>query len=189
MADSTLRGRARANPKIQDLLQEANFLNANRSSKTKIVSILESVLDLLKEDGMLSYLQIHPKKVGVHPCNRYGFGLQVNNVHRLGARIVGMGWSWEACSLAIAMRSGGTSKIADVTVNLQAGSKKLGRSNPAEIDFGSLACGHTNQFLVACIDQAPTDEEALQGPDGCISMEKLMKNDKTGELKEALERA
>ena len=188
MADSTLRGRARGNPKIQDLLQEANFLNANRSSKTKIVSILESVLDLLKEDGMLSYLQIHPKKVGVHPCNRYGFGLQVNNVHRLGARIVGMGWSWEACSLAIAMRSGGTNKIADFTVNLQAGSKKLGRNNPQEIDFGSLACGHTNQFLVACIDQAPTDEEALQGPDGCISMEKLMKNDKTGKLKEALEK-
>ena len=137
---------------------------------------------------MVSYLQIHPKKVGVHPCNRYGFGLQVNNVHRLGARIVGMGWSWEACSLAIAMRSGGTSKIADFTVNLQAGSKKLGRNNPQEIDFGSLACGHTNQFLVACIDQVPTDEEALQGPDGCISMEKLMKNDKTGKLKEALEK-
>ena len=94
-----------------------------------------------------------------------------------------MGWSWEACSLAIAMRSGGTNKIPDFTVNLQAGSKKLGRSNPQEIDFGSLACGHTNQFLVACIDQVPTDEEALQGPDGCISMEKLMKNDKTGKLK------
>ena len=121
MADSTLRGRARANPKIQDLLREANFLNANRSSKAKIVSILESVIDLLKADGMVSYLQIHPKKVGVHPCNRYGFGLQVNNVHRLGARIVGMGWSWEACSLAIAMRSGGTSKIAEFTANLQAG--------------------------------------------------------------------
>ena len=86
------------------------------------------------------------------------------------------------------MRSGGTSKIADFTVNQQAGPKKLGRSNPQEIDFGSLACGHTNQFLVACIDQVPTDEEALQGPDGCISMEKLMKNDKTGKLKEALEK-
>ena len=41
---------------------------------------------------------------------------------------------------------------------------------------------------MACIDQAPTDEEALQGPDGCISMEKLMKNDKTRKLKEALEK-
>ena len=110
---------SRANPKIQTFLQEASFLIANRSSKAQIVSILEGVLELLKEDGMVSYLQIHPKKVGVHPRNRYGFGIQVNNVHRLGARIVSMGWSWEACSLAIAMRAGATSKIAESTVDLQ----------------------------------------------------------------------
>ena len=100
---------------IQELLQEANFLNANRSSKAKIVSILESVIDLLKADGMVSYLQIHPKKVGVHPCNRYGFGLQVNNVHRLGANIV--------------MRSGAKSEIADFTINLQSGSKHWAAAN------------------------------------------------------------
>ena len=129
---------------------------------------------------MVSHLQIHPKKVGVHPCNRYGFGLQVHNVHRLGARIVGMGWSWEACSLAIAMRSGGASKIAEFTMDLQAESTKLGRNKPQDIDFGSLACGHTNQFLVAYINQVPTDEEVLQGPDDRISLEKIFKNDKTG---------
>ena len=121
--------RARANPKIQDLLQEACFLMTNRQSKAQIVSILESVLELLQEDGMLTHLQIPPKTVGVHPC------IQVNNVHRLGANIV--------------MRSGAKSEIADFTINLQSGSKKLGRSKHQEIDVGSLACGHTNKFLGA----------------------------------------
>ena len=34
-----------------------------------------------------------------------------------------------------------------------------------------LACGHTNPILVACMGQAFTDEEALQGPGSGISLE------------------
>ena len=46
----------------------------------------------------------------------------------------------------------------------------------------------SNQFLVACLDGAYTDEPTLAGPDGRISMEKVLRNDKYGHMKEALEK-
>ena len=178
------------NPKIVDILESVSFRKGKLSNheKSAIVGALDEVLKLLEGDGFLSKLQIPPKRVGVHPKNRYGFGVHANNVHRLGARIVAMGWSWVACALAICVGETSRRCISSFTTKLQKGSKKFGKSNPNEIEYGSLACGHSNQFLVACLDGAYTDEPTLAGPDGRISMEKVLKNDKYGHMKEALEK-
>ena len=178
------------NPKIVSILESVNYRKGKISNQEKsaIVGALDEVLKLLDGDGFLSKLQIPPKKVGVHPKNRYGFGVHANNVHRLGAQIVAMGWSWAACALAICVGETGRRSISSFTTELQRGTKKLGKSNPNEIEYGSLACGHSNQFLVACLDGVPTDQPTLAGPDGCISMEKVLSTDKYGHMKEALEK-
>ena len=94
------------NPKIVSILESVNYRKGKISNQEKsaIVGALDEVLKLLDGDGFLSKLQIPPKKVGVHPKNRYGFGVHANNVHRLGAQIVAMGWSWAACALVMCGR-------------------------------------------------------------------------------------
>lgn len=178
------------NPKIVSILEAMSFRKGKISNQEKsaIVGALDEVLKLLEADGFLSKLQIPPKKVGVHPRNRYGFGVHANNVHRLGAQIVAMGWSWAACAMAICVGETSRRSISSFTTKLQRGTKKLGKSNPNEIEYGSLACGHSNQFLIACLDGVPTDQPTLAGPDGCISMEKVLATDKYGHMKEALEK-
>lgn len=160
--------RAMQNPLIMKLLADSSDV----TEKSKIVETVETIVGLLMEDGLVTQMHIPPKNVGVHPSNRYGFGVSAAKVHDLGAKIVGMGWSWAACALAISMADG-NGKSAKFTCKMQQGSKKFGRSQLAEINFGSMACGHTNQFLVACIDKAETSEPALAGPDGRISHDML----------------
>ena len=162
------------NPEIVRLLDSIDIKNAGRS---KIVSVFESILDLLSQDGLVRTNQrLSPKSVGVHPSNRYGFGVSSAAVHRLGKKIVGMGWSWTVCALAICIADSSTRRIAKFTVRMQRGSSKFGRSDENEVLYGSLSNGHTNQFLVSVIDGVPTTEECL-AVDGRISQEKIKHGD------------
>jgi len=162
------------NPEIERLLESVNLKS---DGNAKIASVLDDILNLRYQDGLCKFgVQIHPKCVGVHPSNRYGFGVSVTAVHRLGAKIVRMGWSWAACALAICIADGATRKIAKCTTRMQHGSSKFGQCDENEITYGSLANGHTNQFLTAAIDGAETDEESL-AVDGHISKEKISMND------------
>lgn len=175
---------ATRNSAIAKLLAEATGCSNDASGHGQIVSKLDIILGMLIEDGLARYQQIPPKVVGVHPRNRYGYGVSAAQSHRLGAQIVGMGWSWAACSLAICIADGVRRQIASFTVKMQHGSEKFGKSNENEVKFGSLSCGHTNQFLVAAIDAAPTEEETL-AVNGVISAEKITKGQP--QLKEALD--
>ena len=93
-----------------------------------IVSALETIMDVLTRDGLVTRMQVPPHNVGVHPCNRYGFGVGASNAHRTGAHIVRMGWSWAACAMAICIADNEMRKIAKFTVNMQNGSKLFKKS-------------------------------------------------------------
>ena len=164
------------NPKIIDLLESFETMKSTTTADSQIVKILDMILQLLKADGLAWESFLPPKTDGVHPCNRYGFGISAANAHRLGARIHAMGWSWAACSMAICMTASASNKIVEFTRKMQAGSPKFGKSTENEIRYGSLACGQTNQFLVAAIDGAETSENTIAA-DGRISRELLEKND------------
>ena len=159
------------NPKIKKLVDSLSSV----ADKEKIVVAVDEVISLLVQDGLAHTDQrLHPKSVGVHPSNRYGFGVHSSRVHRLGAAIIGMGFSLAATSLAICIRDGPARKSAKFTEVLQNGSKSFGKSSPGQVRYGSLACGHTNQFLVACLDGVESKEESLT-IDGRISKDKITK--------------
>ena len=91
----------------------------------KIVSTLDMILNALIEDGLARHQQLPPKCVGIHPSNRYGFGVSAAQVHHLGAQIVRMGWSWSACALAVCIADGATRRSAAFTAKMQRGSDKI----------------------------------------------------------------
>ena len=149
------------NQSIVQMIATATAMVQSDGPVAKIVSTLDMILNALIEDGLARHQQLPPKCVGIHPSNRYGFGVSAAQVHHLGAQIVRMGWSWSACALAVCIADGATRRSAAFTAKMQRGSGKFGKSVENEIRYGSLACGHTNQLLVAALDRAVSGEEDL----------------------------
>ena len=96
-------------------------------------------------------MSIHSKHVGVHSCNRYGFGIAWARVHRLGQKIMRLGCSWGAASNVICLEGDGDSASADFTIKLQNSSEYYGKQRRHELKYFSLGGGHLNQLMV-CID-------------------------------------
>ena len=160
---------AAANPLIVELLAQTD--------DHKIVATIDVVLKKLEEDGLAYRLSIPPKLVGVHPCNRDGHGISATEVHSLGSDIVGMGWSWKACAQAVCIEDDPQSTIATYTAHMVSVSNGgLGRADQLQVQFGSLACGHTNRFLCAVLDAVPCELENLS-VDNRMSSSKIVAND------------
>ena len=160
---------AAANPLIVKLLAQTD--------DHKIAATIDEVLKKLEEDGLAYRLSIPPKLVGVHPCNRDGYGISATEVHSLGSDIVGMGWSWKACAQAVCIEDDPQSTIATHTADMVSASNGgLGRADQLQVKFGSLACGHTNRFLCAVLDAVPCELENLS-VDGRMSFSKIVGKD------------
>ena len=130
-----------------------------------LVSEIEEILESLKSLGLAKLERIEPMAVGVHHANRYGMGIVGAWMHSLGAKIVRMGWSNTACIGAICIEDTDDRRIESFTMDLQRGSSSFGKSPAGKIKYGSLSCGHTNQFLVAvlCGVESEHDEICIHG--------------------------
>ena len=74
-----------------------SLIAAAQSPGGKIVSCVDSILELLLAENLAYRMLLPPATVGIHPANRDGYGVSATEVRVLGAEIVVMGWSWEAC--------------------------------------------------------------------------------------------
>lgn len=169
-------GSATVSAKIKSLLQG--------QAEDRIVSTVDEILRELEQQGLAYRLSIPPRLMGVHPCNRDGYGISATEVHALGSEIVSMGWSWHACSHATCIEDDHGATVDAFTAKLVAASEGLGRAVEGSVRYGSLSCGHTNRFLCAVLDEAPSTHENLT-IDGRMSASKVGGDDPG--LKEALE--
>ena len=125
-----------------------------------LVSQIEGIIDSLKTLGLTYQERLHPTSVGVHWANRYGMGIVGSWMHKLGLSIFRMGWSNTACVGAVSIEDS-NNRCAKFTHDLQNGSSYFGQSKIESIKYGSLACGHTNQFLVAVLSAVECEYEEL----------------------------
>lgn len=121
----------------------------------RLVSVVDSVLDRLEKQGLAYRLSIPARFVGVHHQNRSGYGVSEPEVHALGSEIIGMGWSWQACSHAVCIEDDDKKSVEQFTLKAKRSSEGLGVARAGEIRYGSLSCSHTNQFLCAVLDEVP----------------------------------
>ena len=159
---------------IRNLIEQAMQVTKT-DSKDGLVSLVDRIIDKLKMMGWAYMAQIEPRFVGVHRKNRYGIGILAKNMQDLGLKIVRMGWSWEACALAVCIEDCVDHRNAQFTVAMQSASNLFGRSVLSEIGFASLACGHTNQFIVAAESAADCDHDFISN-DGRLSKAKIIEN-------------
>ena len=142
-----------ADPEIVQLLAKVS------KNDEQLVSTVDQILARLESANMAWEMRLPPRMVGVHPENRDGCGVLPAEVHALGARIVRLGWSDAATADANFVEDDGRSAV--FTEHLCDTSPLLGRVERGEIKYGSLACSHTNQFLVAAILGVSSAETSL----------------------------
>ena len=154
------------------------------SSADGLVGMVDVILEKLIAIGMAVWLYLKPRQVGIHPSNRYGLGIKAYEVHRLGAKIVRNKFSFAATAGSVCIEDkNGT--IAQYTQEFQRSSNLFGKSPPESIIAGSVSSGHTNQFLVACLERVETKEKTLSDIDGRISTGQIQSKDK--QLEKALD--
>ena len=113
-----------------------------------MVAHVDEITKLLSASGLTYRMKIPPRMVGVHPKNRFGYGVQAQSVHKLGSEIVASGFSVAACSHACAIEENPDDRRIELfTRTLTSGTEKLAQVTPGETKVGSLSCSHTNQWL------------------------------------------
>jgi len=127
----------------------------------KIVSCVDSILELLIDLKLAYRMSLPPGMVGIHPANRDGYGVSATEVHALGAEIVFMGWSFLACQHAVCMEDDPSGTVAAFSAKLKNGSDGLADCQPGEIRYGSLSCSHTNQFLCCLLAGVQSEHKNL----------------------------
>ena len=138
---------------------------------SKLVSIVDEALERLVKDSLAWRVRLPPKLVGVHPKNRGGWGVSGGNVHKLGSKVVEIGWSPSATEHAVCVEDFDNT-CAAFTEKLVKESDGLLAANEADVQFGSLSCSHTNQFLVCANAGVKTEFENI-AVNGYMSKAKL----------------
>ena len=164
------RRRDMADQEIKDRLK-----SVASGDDARLVSVVEFVLGKLEQQKLAWRLRILPRKVGVHKANRNGYGIAAPAVHTLGAEIVTMGRCPPATAHAVCIEDP-SGETGSWTSNLAKISPGLGNVPADEILYGSLACSHTNAFLVAVLCGVRSDNSVLT-TDGCMDKNKLAMKD------------
>ena len=156
-------------PRIVELLRQADAT----PDTAAIVSIEQTILGMLFASSLAwAGRRILSKHVGIHKSNRYGFGVSWSRFHRLGQKIMRLGFSWNACANVICVEGHGDDSNGEFTVNIQRSAARYGKQNRHELNYFSLGGGHLNQLFVAIEDEVPCTYANIS-VDGNMSKQKV----------------
>ncbi len=137
---------------------------ACKDGDTKIVKLFDQMLTILILSGEAVEMELPPKMAGIHKANRFGKLMVHRTVHKKGAKIVRVGFSWKLCGpdKAVAFEDDPETRSCErVTIELTSSSDRFATYTPGNVKVGSVGCGHLNQFLASVGDNVPTDEASL----------------------------
>ena len=158
------------NPEIMILLEHAE----KAPDMAAIVTIEQQIIVLLVAAGLAwTGQRIHHKHVGIHKCNRHGFGVSWSRFHRLGAKIWRLGFSWGAASQVICFEDDDDKSNATFTVERQAAAEGYGKQLVHEIKYGAVGGNHLNQLNVAIDSGVPTGFACLADDKGNMCKAKI----------------
>ena len=132
--------------------------------EAKLVRTVYLMIDILRASNTGYEMQIKPLMMGVHPANRGGKKMAGVKMHRKGAKITKLGFSFKLCppTKAICFEdSPETKAIETATIELTSSSELFATYEKGCVKAGSVGCGHLNQFLAAVLQGVPTPEKSL----------------------------
>ena len=134
-------------PTINAIIDE-NELGTDRAQKK---SVADNIMKMLVDNKLVYTNVMAPEKVGVHPCNRAGTGVDSIDVAELQIRIIKAGWSDIECRRAWAIEVSPGAEGVDqyeFQVKLEKdGQGYLPKQEQSELRILALTCNHTQMGL------------------------------------------
>jgi hypothetical protein len=149
-------------------------MNANQAQIKASVSRIKATL---KEVGLASVERHTNDRVGVHPNNRWGHGLDVQQVHELMKQIVPAGWDMEEVRQAMCFaRAPGRFGNAHFAFNWDiatASDGYLAVCSETKMQYFSVGNSHTVAVLRCLLEGTLGYLEDIVGPDNKLSKDLL----------------
>ena len=181
MADT--RGRAEVinalAPQVKNLIKslEGTDREDARGSK-KVVTTVEVIITLLKNNDLTYKLKLHSRFVGFHKTNRYGDGVNAHDAIDLICEIFDVGFSWAKVDpIAFEIGPDDTETHLMNRDVADASEGKLAPSPLGVLKLASVGCGHTNQGLRAIDASCPCATAPDMTVDGKFNTEKVAAED------------
>ncbi|CAE7231155.1 unnamed protein product [Symbiodinium sp. CCMP2592] len=140
-----------------------------------LVRNVQQIFAVLKRHSLLQRMRIPPKAVGVHPANRDGSCLVVQDVHELLDNISAVGFEPTRTNPIAIEASSEAVQVFNKQLVESAGGQ-LGRLELGELKVLSLSSSHTNFALRLVADGAPHKSEVIS-VQGSLSLELVQKRD------------
>ena len=117
----------------------AKLLDTADEDSSKLVSLVERVLNILENNNLACRARRPPKVVGVHPQNLGGWGVTPAGVHRLGSKIVSMGFVSKKTWHAVCIEDDVHGTVAKFTEKMFDSADGLLGSSAADVKYGSVS--------------------------------------------------
>ena len=141
-----------------------------------IVQARDLIMTFLRKQHLISEDFIHPSKVGFDPRNRDDLGGNWNGVHDHMSTIKRVGWSDLETANAVCAQIIPGDKTVELFNQTLTEDVPLKQVAPGELEYSSLACGHTNCGLRA-IEAACLNADPRLSQGGRMSKEWIAKTD------------
>ena len=141
-----------------------------------IVQARDLIMTFLRKKHLISEDFIHPSKVGFDPRNRDDLGGNWNGVHDHMSTIKRVGWSDLETANAVCAQIIPGDKTVELFNQALVEDVPLKQVAPGELEYSSLACGHTNCGLRA-IEAACLNADPRLSQGGRMSKEWIAKTD------------
>ena len=126
----------------------------------KLVNTVHQIMQVLRDNGLVSSMRLLPSAVGVHPKNRDGMGLNSSDVHTLLSNLLEVGFVSERTH-CVAIEPANDEELKWNQQLIDSCQGLLGTMKPLQTLKALSLCGsHTNFVLRVIADAAPH-----QGPE------------------------
>ena len=126
-----------------------------KDTDTMLVKIKDDMIELLMKANEAKIKHVPCKSMVPHPKNRGGSKMQYHKIYSKGSKIVSVGVSLTKCGpdAAVCFEDDPLTKaIAKAWVPHSKTSKHFANFEEDVIEYGSVGCGHWNQFLCCIAD-------------------------------------
>lgn len=149
---------------------------AEAADGDRLVKVVESALEYLRQHHLLSSMRLQPMLVGIHPCNRDGYGVNPQDIRDLIDSIIDVGFvKGKVHAVGVEIES---PEVREWNERLFATANGLmGSVQPEALKITSICGSHTNAALRLFRDGAVHSND-LVCTGGHLSLERLQSRDK-----------
>ena len=138
------------------------------TDQTKLVQLVDRMLDLLVDSGEAVVKNVGVSRVVPHKDNRGGAMMEAHKVYAKGAKIMNVGFSLGRCdpkrAVAFQVKPGDDRDVKKF-VELANQSPNFATFDSEAVEACSVGCGHLNQFLAAIVAECEVPSEFVDHPD------------------------